>query len=125
MDVVVDSSGWIEYFTDGRNAAAFEQVVIDRRRVIVPTIVIFEVFKFILRTRGESAAEQAFALLRRGRIVDLDTETSLEAAQVSIDYRLPMADSIILATARRCGATLWTQDVDFAGIDGVRYIARL
>ena len=118
---VVDSSGWLEYFTEGPNAEFFVPPLADAESLIVPAITVYEVFKTILRQRNESAALEAVALMEQGRVVSLDTPISLLAARISLDLSLPMADSIILATARLHGAVLWTQDIDFEGIEGVWY----
>jgi predicted nucleic acid-binding protein len=120
---VVDSSGWLEYFADGRNAAFFAPAIEDLPRLVVPTLSLFEVFRRLLEQRGEAAALQAVALMHQGRIVDFGAPLALAAARLSTQERLPLADSIILATARFFGATLWTQDADFEGRDGVRYVA--
>jgi len=119
---VVDSSGWLEYFGDGKNAAFFAPAIEDTRRLIVPTLSLFEVFKRVLQQRGEAAALQAAALMHQGRIVDLTATLALAAARLSTEERLALADSVILATARAHGATLWTQDADFDGREGVRYV---
>ena len=119
---VVDSSGWLEYFAAGKNAAFFARAIEDTSRLIVPTLSLFEVFKRVLQQRGEPGALQAVALMHQGRVVDLDATLALAAARLSAEERLPLADSVILATARAHGATLWTQDADFEGRDGVRYV---
>lgn len=121
---VVDSSGWLEYFADGANAAFFAPAVEDTGGLLVPTLSLYEVFKRTLILRGEGEALQAITAMQQGRVVDLTPDLALSAAQLSIEHRLPMADSIILATARVHDATLWTQDKDFAAIPGVRYIPR-
>jgi len=121
---VVDSSGWLEYFAAGRNADFFAPAIEDTSRLVVPTLSLYEVFKRIVQQRDEAAALQAVALMHRGEVIDLDVETALAAARLSLELRLPMADSIILATARAHRATLWTQDEDFDGKPGVRYVAR-
>jgi len=121
---LVDSSGWLEYFSDGPNAAAFESVLINTESLVVPTICLYEVFKVVLRERGENEALQAVALMRQGNIVELTAEIALLAARTSLDFRIPMADSIILATGRLHGAVIWTQDTDFKNIKGVKYVAR-
>jgi len=122
---IIDSSGWLEYFADGPNASFFSGPLQKTADLIVPTITIYEVFKVVLRQRDESDALQAVALMQQGSIVDLTSNISILAAKVSIDYHLPMADSIIFATAQVHKATIWTQDSDFKGIDGVRYIAKI
>jgi predicted nucleic acid-binding protein len=118
---VVDSSGWLEYFADGPNADRFAAVLENLSELIVPAISIYEVFKWILRRRGETEALQAVAIMQQGQVVDLDLPMALAAARLSVTMSLPMADSIMLATAQRAGATLWTQDADFRGIDGVQF----
>ncbi|MCC7275112.1 MAG: type II toxin-antitoxin system VapC family toxin [Alphaproteobacteria bacterium] len=121
---VVDSSGWLEYFADGPQAERFAEPLRDPDRLIVPSLSIFEVFKRVLQQRDETAALQAAALMQQGRVVDLDAVITLSAAKLSVDLKLPMADSVMLATARRFAATLWTQDADFAGLPDVRYFPR-
>jgi predicted nucleic acid-binding protein len=118
---VVDSSGWLEYFADASNAGFFAPAIEATSELVVPAITVYEVFKRVAQQRDESAALQAIAVLLRGRVVALDSSLALEAARLALHYRLPMADSIILATARLHEATLWTQDDDFVGIDGVQY----
>ena len=121
---VVDSCGWLEYFADGPNADFFASAIKGTEQLIVPTLSVYEVFKLVLQQRGEGDALQAVALMMQGELVDLSTELALEAARLAVEYGLPMADSVILATAREHEAVLWTQDSDFEGIEGVRYIAR-
>jgi len=121
---VVDSSGWLEYFADGPNAGAFSKPIESRGSLIVPSLSLYEVFKRILQQRGEDLALQAIAVMEQGRVVDLDRSVALAAAQLSIELSLPLADGIMLATARRTGAILWTQDADFESIPGVRYFRK-
>lgn len=123
MPDVIDSSGWLEYFTEGGNAGAFDEPL-NSSDLVVPTITIFEVYKLVSRLRSVPAAQQCVALMLRHTVVELDVGLAVVAAAMSAQLRLPMADSIILATARRHGATLWTQDADFAGVDGVRYLPK-
>ncbi|MEW6082853.1 MAG: type II toxin-antitoxin system VapC family toxin [Bacillota bacterium] len=121
---VVDSSGWLEYFAGGSNAGFFQEPIEDTKQLFVPSISLYEVFKRVLQQRSEGEALQAVAVMLQGKVVELDTRLALSAAALSVDLGLPMADSIILATARTHGAILWTQDVDFKDLDGVRYIQR-
>ena len=121
---VVDSSGWLEYLADGSNAGFFASAVEATGDLIVPSISIYEVFKRVLQQRGENAALQATALMQQGRMAELTVPLALTAAHLSVEESLPMADSIMLATARAFDATLWTQDADFASIAGVKYIAK-
>jgi len=121
---VVDSSGWLEYFADGPNAAYFAPAVETTRELLVPTLSLYEVFKRVLQQRGEGQALQAVALMQQGQIVDLTAAIALFAAKASIERRLPMADSIMLVTAQTHGAAFWTQDADFKGVEGVKYVAK-
>ena len=121
---VVDSSGWLEYFADGPNATFFAPAIEATRELLVPTLSLYEVFKRVLQQRDEGQALQAVALMQQGQIVDLTAAIALSAAKASIEHRLPMADSIILVTAQTHGAAFWTQDVDFEGVEGVKYVAR-
>ena len=118
---VVDSSGWLEYFAGGRNAAFFAPAIENESELVVPTLSLYEVFKRILQQRTVGDALQAVAVMQQGAVVDLDASLALAAARLSVDLRLPMADSVILATARSHAAILWTQDADFKGIPGVEY----
>lgn len=121
---VVDSSGWIEYFRDAPNAAVFEPVVGDSNSVVVPTIAILEVVRHLRRWAGEEAADEAAAQMRTGLVVSLDAELAVKAATVSLRHKLPLADSIVLATAQAFEATLWTQDADFQHLPGVTYVPK-
>jgi toxin FitB len=118
---VVDSSGWLEYFADGPNAGFFAPAIEATDALLVPVITIYEVFKRVLQQRSEDEALIAVATMAQGTVVDLDASLSMVAAKLSHELKLPMADSIILATARMNDATLWTQDDDFDGIEGVKY----
>jgi toxin FitB len=121
---VVDSSAWLEYFANGQNASFFARPIEETDELLVPSLTIYEVFKRVLQQREEGDALRAVAVMQQGSVVDLDARLALSAARVSLETRMPMADSIVLATARLHGATLWTQDADFDGIPGVRYRAR-
>jgi predicted nucleic acid-binding protein len=118
---VIDSSAWLEYFADGPNAGYFAPAIQNTAELIVPTITLLEVFKRVYQQRGEGPALQAVALMQQGHVADLDGPVALAAAKVSADEKLPLADSVVLATARRFDATLWTQDADFEGRPNVRF----
>jgi toxin FitB len=118
---VVDSSAWLEYFADGPNAEEFAHVVADAETLLVPSITVFEVFERIRSQRDSAAALRAVAQMKRGRVIDLDSYLAIMAAELSAELRLPLAGSVILATARSVGATLWTQDSDFEGFDDIEY----
>jgi predicted nucleic acid-binding protein len=119
---VVDSCGWLEYFAAGPNADVFAEALEVPNDLVVPAVSVYEVFQRVLQQRGESDALQTIAVMQQGSVVDLTTPIALEAARTSVALGIPMADSIILATARAFAATLWTQDADFAGLEGVKYV---
>lgn len=117
---IVDSSGWLEYFADSARASLFAPAIEDTENLVVPVISIYEVFKKVLRERGEDHALQIASAMQVGRVVDLDRGLALEAAR----HMLPMADSIIYASAMRYDATLWTQDEDFMDLPGVSFFPK-
>jgi len=118
---VVDSSAWLEYFADGPNAKHFAAVIEKPDGLLVPSITLLEVFKRIAQQRGESAALQYVAVMRRSAVVDLDAALALRAAALGVRHKLPLADSVVYATAQAAGATVWTQDADFDGLPGVNF----
>jgi len=118
---LVDSSGWLEYFADGRNARFFAPALEDTENLIVSTINIYEVFKRVHQQRGEDAALRAVALMHQAGVVDVTSPIAMDAVKLSADLKLPMADSLILATARSCDAILWTQDAHFKGLPNVKF----
>jgi predicted nucleic acid-binding protein len=118
---LVDSSGWVEYFTAGVNAQRFMQPIQDVENLVVPTICLYEVFKRLLLDLGEESALQGVGIMSLGQEVALDRTIAIEAARISVAHKLAMADSVILATARTQDATLWTQDKHFQAITGVHY----
>jgi predicted nucleic acid-binding protein len=122
---VVDSSGWLEYLADGPGADFFAPALERVESLVVPTIIILEVGRVVHRQRGEEAALQAMALLEQATVVGLDAELARSAVALGVAHRLPLADSIILATAKARDAELWTQDADFKDIAGVRYLAKV
>lgn len=121
---LLDSSAWLAYFADEPTASFFAPAIEDDELLIVPTVCLYEVFKVILRQRGEDEAFLAVAAMQRGVVVDLTPEVALEAAAVGIEEGLAFADSVIYAVAKRSGAILWTQDVHFAGKPGVQFAAK-
>jgi predicted nucleic acid-binding protein len=121
---VVDSSGWIEYFVNGKNASFFNSPIRDTDNLLVPTICLYEVFKRILLELGEDEALQATGIMSLGIVVELNRDIAIHAANISLELKLAMADSIILATARANHATLWTQDEHFKGLDEVKYVEK-
>ena len=121
---VVDSSGWLEYFADEPNAKFFATAIEDTVDLIVPTVSLYEVFKRVLEQRSEHDALQAVAVRQQGHVADLSGSLALTAARLAVSLKMPMADGIMLATARAWEATPWTQDSDFDGVPGVRYVVK-
>lgn len=122
---VLDSSAWLEYFADGPNANDFAPIAADTDALVVPSITIFEVFKRVRIQRDSGSALRVVAQMKQGQVIDLDGDLAIMAAEFSAEVGLPLADSVILTIARSIGATLWTQDSDFAGMDGVEYRAHI
>lgn len=121
---IVDSSGWLAYFADEPNAKHFLTPLSDAAALVVPTVTIYEVFKVILRESCENDALQAVTAMQKGTVVDLNVSLAIAASKLSLEHNLPMADSVILATAREFSATLWTQDTDFRNISNVKYFPK-
>lgn len=121
---LVDSSAWLEYFADGPNTRYFAPVVKIPGLLVVPTVTLYEVFKVVLRESDENLALQACAAMQKGLLVNLDARLAIAAGKLSLLHALPMADAVILATAKEHGATLWTQDAHFKAIDGVKYFPK-
>ncbi len=121
---VVDSCGWLEYFANASNADFFAPAIQDEEHLLVPSICLYEVYKCLHQQNGKQAALEGISRLYRGNMIEISDEIALQAAQLSIEKSLPMADSIILATARAYDAVLWTQDEHFEEIEGVRYIKK-
>jgi toxin FitB len=118
---VVDSSAWLEYFAAGPNASFFSGAIENTAELTVPTLCLYEVFKRIIQQRTENEALQAVAVMQQGKIVELDSQIALNAARISIDHKLSMADSIILSTTIVNQAVLWTQDSHFEKLPNVKY----
>lgn len=118
---LVDSSAWLEYFADGPGADKFEKAITQTLDLLVPVICIYEVFKRVIQQRDEESGLRAVALMQQGTVAELNSNIALLAAKLSVKHKLPMADAIILATARDYDAVIWTQDADFKGMKGVKY----
>lgn len=121
---LVDSSGWLEYFTNNANADFFSPAIEDTANLIVSTINIYEVFKKVLIEKDEDSALQVIAVMQQAAVIDIDSRISLFAAKLSVENKLPMADSLILATAKSNNAILWTQDADLKIFPEVKYVER-
>ena len=121
---LVDSSGWLAYFADEPQAKHFHKPLNDPDALVVPTVTLYKVFKVVLRETGENEALQAAAAMQKGKVVDLTSSLALAASKLSLGHQLPMADSIILATAREYAATVWTLDSDFKDLKNVKYFPK-
>lgn len=117
---VVDSSGWLEYFAGTERADLYAPAIEDTRHLVVPVLTIYEVFKKVLRERGENEALQVASAMQAGLVVPVDGALAMEAAQ----FPMPLADSIIYATAQRHNAVVWTQDEHFKDLPDVRFFPR-
>jgi uncharacterized protein with PIN domain len=118
---VVDSSAWLAYLADEAGAEHFSAAIQDTNHLVVPAVCILEVFKIVARQRGDGDALQAVALMQQARVIDLDASLALIAAKAAIDHNLPLADSMVYATAILVEGVVWTQDDDFEDLPNVRY----
>lgn len=121
---ILDSSAWIEYFIDGPNADYYQELAENPDQLLIPAISVYEVFKFLARKEDQKTAYTAVSAMQQGTVIGLSPWLAMEAAQYSLEMSLPMADSIIFATAMAHDCTIWTQDVDFEGLPRVRYFPR-
>jgi predicted nucleic acid-binding protein len=121
---IIDSSGWLEYFSGGPNAEHFLPPLQESSSLVIPTITIYEVFKVVLREAGENEAIQAIAAMQKGMVVELTTSVAMNAAKLSMKHNIPMADSIILATAISHNCIIWTQDSDFENLQRVKFFPK-
>ncbi len=121
---LVDSSGWLEYFADGKNASHFAPVISNTEKLIVSTINIYEVYKKVISERDEDSALQAVAMMQQAKVIEVTASIAVQASKVSYIFKLPMADSLIYVTAREYNAIVWTQDADFKGMGSVQYFKK-
>ncbi len=121
---LVDSSGWLEYFADGKNAEHFAPIINDTKGLIVSTINIYEVYKKVILEKDEDSALQAAAMMQQAKVIEISSSIAVQAAKISYLYKLPMADCLIYITAREHNARVWTQDADFKDLEEVRYFEK-
>jgi predicted nucleic acid-binding protein len=121
---LVDSSGWLEYFTDGKNAKFFAPAIEESSKLIVSVVNLYEVYKKVMGERNENAAKEAAGLMMQGIIIGVDSSIAIRAARLSCELKIPMADSLIYVTAQINNAIVWTQDYDFKDLEGVKFIKK-
>lgn len=121
---IVDSSAWLEYFANSGNAKNFEKIIENKSKLLVPTVILYEVFKKILLERDKNSALTVLAYMQQGEVVDINAEIAINAAKLSKDHKLPMADSLIYAIAQKHNAIIWTQDADFENLPNVKYFPK-
>lgn len=120
---LIDSSGWIEFFTEGHRATGYSKYLKDLPEIITPTIVLYEVYKKIKKERTEEDALLAVSLMNRTLVIQLSESIALLAADVSLKYSLPMADAIVYATALEKNCKIITSDTHFKGLEWVVFIS--
>lgn len=121
---VVDSSAWLAWFAEQENAGKFKNAITTTEELLVPVICLYEVFKVLLRETSENDALLGVSIMQQGKVIDIDPEIALNAAKFSTEYKIPMADSMIYAISQKHTAILWTQDIDFKGLPGVKYFEK-
>jgi predicted nucleic acid-binding protein len=121
---IVDSSGWLEYLADAPGADQFAPAIENTALLIVPSICVLEVFKKVLREFGEGEALQAIAVMQQGQVVDLDGSLALLAAKLGVEHKLPLADSVVYATAQAMNGIVWTQDEDFEDLPDAKFFRK-
>ncbi|MBV6421563.1 MAG: hypothetical protein DAHOPDDO_02838 [Ignavibacteriaceae bacterium] len=121
---LVDSSAWMEYFADGKNAKHFAPMIQDLKNLVESIINVSEVYKKISQHRDENSAIQAIAVMQQAEVLEITSQIAIEGSKISIQNKIPMADSLIIASARSVGAKIWTQDYNFKGIDNVLFFKK-
>lgn len=121
---LVDSSGWLEYLSDSKNAKNFAEAIENTEELLVSSINIYEIYKKTLKERDENTALEIIGLMRQAKVVDVTSSIAVQAAKLSYEKNIPMADSIIYTTAIVNEAIVWTQDIDFKGLDSVNYFTK-
>ena len=121
---IVDTCGWLEYIADTKNCKNFEQAILDTKNLIVPSIIIYEVFKKICLDYCEDIALEVIAELKQGKVIEINETISIYAAKLSLEKKLPMADALIYATGLLYKATIYTQDNHFENLFGVKYFRK-
>jgi len=121
---LVDSSGWLEYLADSKNAKLFASAIEKTDELVVSTINLYEVYKKILLEKDENAAIQVVGLMQQAKVIEVNSSIAIQAAKLSFEQKIPMADSLIYITAKQNNAIVWTRDIDFKDLDGVKYFKK-
>ncbi len=121
---LVDSSGWLEYLANGKNAKLFAPAIEKTNELLISTINLYEIYKKVLSEKDEHSAIQVIGLMQQAKVVEVNSTIAIQAAKFSFVQKIPMADSLIYITAKQYNATVWTQDVDFKDLDGVKYFKK-
>jgi toxin FitB len=121
---LVDSSGWLEYLADSKNAKLFAPAIEKTDELIVSTINIYEVYKKILLEKDENSAIQVIGLMQQAKVIVVNSSIAVQAAKLSYEQKIPMSDSIIYITAKQNNGIVWTQDSDFKDLDDVKYFKK-
>jgi toxin FitB len=121
---VVDSSGWIEYFFDSPRADLFAAAIEDVTKLLVPVVSIYEVHKVLSRKLPAGTVLSCLDVMRQGRVLDLTDRRAVASADIAVKHKLAMADAVIYSMVREFDGTLWTQDVDYDGLDGVKFFEK-
>jgi predicted nucleic acid-binding protein len=122
--IIVDSCGWLEWFADGSLASQYQKYLENKNKLIVPTIVLYEVYKVLKREVGEEKALLAFGHMKDSVVIPLDENLALQAADISLKHNLAMADAIVYTAALECKGRLVTSDLDLQGLPQVIFIAK-
>lgn len=121
---LVDSSGWLEYFSDGKNAKLFAPAIENNSELIVSAVNLYEVYKKIMTLKNENSAKEAIGTMMQAKVEEVSSSIALSAARLSLEFKIPMADSLIYATAQINNAIVWTQDYDFKDLKDVKFIKK-
>ena len=122
--IIVDSCGWLEWFTDGKLADSYKKYLVDQDNILMPAIILYEVYKILKREVGEEKALLAAGYMKNLPVIPLDETLALAAADVALRESLAMADAMIVAAARLNNCKIITSDADLKDQTGVEYIPK-
>lgn len=122
--IIVDSCGWLEWFTDGKLANQFKKYLASPGNILMPAIILYEVYKILKREVGEEKALLAAGYMKNSTVIPLDGTIALVAADIALQEQLAMADAIIVATSRAYNCKIISSDVDLKEQSNVYYIPK-